>query len=305
MLLSHSPFGSRSALALLLIGASLVVGQQIFFGAEYAEKAAGPFGSEDAFRQHLVWWWLAVVPAVVAILMRRRWPLAAFLIAAGSALAHVVDLRLWFVGLPLMPIDLAVLITLGTLAGAARYRRTGLIALACAVATHVLVLLVALDNTIVSGRSVALLVAATRGGTLTPALNMTALPALLLCVAWALGDNIRTQRLRRAAVERHAADLQREQSSGRRWRWRPNGPGSRANCTTSLRTGCRSWSCRRRRQRRRCGPNPTQRPPRSATSSTPAERPSPRCGGCWAWCGTPPTPGRSWRRCRASARCRP
>jgi signal transduction histidine kinase len=209
--LLRAPVTLDAGLALLLIGASLLVGQQVFFGSEYAEKAAGPFGTMDAFRQHLVWWWLAAVPAVVAILMRRRWPLAAFLIAAGSAFAHVLDVRLWLVGLPLMPIDLAVLITLGTLASAARYRRTGLIALTCAVAAHLLVLLVALDNTVVDGRSVAWMVAATRGGAFTPALNMTAPPALLLCVAWAVGDNIRTQRLRRAAAERHAADLQREQ----------------------------------------------------------------------------------------------
>jgi signal transduction histidine kinase len=200
---------------MLLLGASLLLGKRVFFADSDDTKALAFFGSMAVFRQHLLWWWLAAIPAVAAVLLRWRWPLAAFLLAGASALAHALDLKLRLLGLSLLPLDLAALIALYTLASVTRRRRTGLIALAGAVAAHILALLWALDATEWLGRRLVVSTFAdpdarstTTAGT---ALLMTAVPALLLGIAWVVGDSARTHRLRRRASEQQAAAVRREQ----------------------------------------------------------------------------------------------
>jgi signal transduction histidine kinase len=203
-----------AGLALLLVVASLLLGMRVFFADADDTKAVAVFGSLGAFRQHLLWWWLAAIPAAAAVVLRWRWPLPAFLLAGAAALAHSLDLRLWFIGLPMMPLDLAALITLYTLASVARRRRTGLIALAGAVAVHNLAVLWALDHTNPLGRRMVVSAfadpAARAGSMVGTAVLMTALPALLLGIAWAVGDSTRTHRARRAESEQRAAAVQRE-----------------------------------------------------------------------------------------------
>src|SRR5262245_2818282 len=157
------------------------------------EKAVALLGTAETYRAHIVWWWLASVLAVVAILIRWRWPLLAFTLAAAAALAHAFDLKLWLFGLSLMPIDLAALITLHTLASVTRRRRTGLIALALAVGAEFLTVVVALNTTVARGQRLTVL-AFPNTGTASNALMMSGLPALLLATAWAVGDNVRTHR---------------------------------------------------------------------------------------------------------------
>jgi signal transduction histidine kinase len=211
----RAPVALDAGLALLLLGASLLLGKRVFFADGDDTKAVAYFGSMAAFRQHLLWWWLAAIPAVAAVVLRWRWPLVAFLLAGASALAHALDLKLRLVGLSLLPLDLAALIALYTLASVTRRRRTGLIALAAAVAVHVPAILWALDNTEWLGQRLVLSTFADPDARVTAtvgtALLMTALPALLLGIAWVVGDSTRTHRLRREASEQQAAAAKREQ----------------------------------------------------------------------------------------------
>jgi len=201
------------ALAAFLVAASLLLARQEFFPTvNLTEKYATLLGSPDGLRQHLTWWWIATAAAVVALLLRTYAPVPAFALAAAAALAHAADLNLRLLGLAMLPIDLAAVIVLVTVAGTARARRAGVIALAAAIAAHAAVLAAA----ILSGtqpmpvvRAALLSDPSSPVGVATAALSLTATPALLLGIAWAVGDNLRTQRIHRAASDQRAAAVER------------------------------------------------------------------------------------------------
>jgi signal transduction histidine kinase len=186
-----APIARDAGAALLLAAASLLVGASRFMPTEeIGRKLVAVFGTAAAWHDHVLWWWLAAVPAVVALLLRRHRPLVAYACAAASTILHIADPTVR--GLPvgfdddgfgLLPMDLAALICLATLATTTRRRRTGLIVLAVSVAV----------------------LYALAGASLS-----TATPALLLVVAWAVGDGARVRRLHLALSEQHIADLRRE-----------------------------------------------------------------------------------------------
>jgi signal transduction histidine kinase len=204
------PMPRDAGLALVLAAASLLLGADLFLHSPINSKIINMFGSEPAWRQHVLWWWLAAAPTAIALLIRRRWPLPAFLLAAASASAHLLD-----PGLPRLPIDLAAVITLYTLASLARSRRVGAAALAVAlVALYALCLTIALgigQPGAARDKQTTLLASPWQSGLLAAALSAAAVPALLLGIAWAAGDNTRTRRQYLTTLERRAADLEREQ----------------------------------------------------------------------------------------------
>ena len=201
-----------AGLALLLVAASLALGQDILLATgQRGIKAAAMFGSPQEFRAHLAWWWAATAVAVMALPLRSRWPVVAFPVAGAAVLVHVADIRLQQGGLPLLPVDLIAVITLYTLSSVSRHRRDGLLALDGALAVLYFAVLAAVWANPQPGL-------AARAGLLNEPLDnwsraasLTLLPALLLGIAWAVGDSTRTHRIHRAASEQRAADAQREQ----------------------------------------------------------------------------------------------
>jgi len=200
-----------AGLALLLVAASLALGRDILL-ATGALKAMAMLGSPEAFQTHISWWWAATALAVVALPLRSRWPTVAVVVAGAAVLAHVTDIRLQQAGLPLLPVDLIAAMTLYTMTSVARSRRTGLIALGSAITLLYLAVLTAVlanPHPGLQARAAVLTQAAD-----TPvgrAASLALLPALLLGIAWAVGDGTRTHRIHRAASEQRAADAQREQ----------------------------------------------------------------------------------------------
>jgi signal transduction histidine kinase len=197
-----------AALVLLLGGSSLFWGADLFLSA--SEKAVEIVGSADAWQRHVVWWWLAGAPAAGAIVLRHRWPLAATVIAAGSAGAHLFD---GFA--PFLPMDIAVLVTMYTLASTVRSRRTSITVLVTIEATLYGLMLVPWLHTLVRvgwDEAKAVLIGGTwQNNPVLLATKDAALPGLLLAVAWAIADSARTRRAHLATQQARAEDLEREQ----------------------------------------------------------------------------------------------
>jgi signal transduction histidine kinase len=191
------PIVLDAALAAVLAAASYAGAELLLRPApEEAGKLALAVGSLDALR---VEWWLCVGAAAASVLIRRRLPLAAFVVAA-AAIGFLLTHRL----VPVPALALAVPIALYALASATPSRARGIAALAVAVAAAWLVM-VHRQPTVGDGLADAL-EAALRGSSVSAA----AVPALLLGIAWAAGDNARTRRQHVATLEQRAADLRRE-----------------------------------------------------------------------------------------------
>jgi signal transduction histidine kinase len=208
-----------AALVLVLAAATVLWGDAPLLFSPPDDKAIGVVGSVQAWRTHVIWWCLIGVPAAVAIPLRHRWPLTATLLAAGSAAGHLFD--------PILrspPVDIAVLVTMYTLAGSHHARRT------------VVWVLVAVESALFAGgfadeiglflppnsgspatgyeRLVKTVYAVAHGDALPIALNVTksiSVPALLLAATWAVADGTRTRRAHVAMLQARADDLQREQ----------------------------------------------------------------------------------------------
>ncbi|MBC6462780.1 sensor histidine kinase [Actinomadura sp. HBU206391] len=191
-----------AALILLLAAATLLWSESLLMFGKPDYKMLLKFGSVDAWRTHVFWWCLAGVPAAVAIVLRHRFPLTATLMAAGSVGAHLLD--------PVMkspPMDVAVLITMYTLAGSAHTRRNVITVL---VAAEALLFAGCLANVMDEGAGNALV----HGEALSLLLNATraaAVPALLLAATWAVADSARARRAHLATLQARADDLEREQ----------------------------------------------------------------------------------------------
>jgi signal transduction histidine kinase len=201
----------EAGLAGLLLVASLLLGANTFLDSPYQEKMTNTVGGEAAWARHVTWWWLAAIPALVGLLMRLRWPVPAFLLAAASAGLHNLDAQM-----PRFPMDLAVLMTLYSVASLARSRRTSLAVLAVAV-LGLYALTVA--SNLGLGQPGAVTKKLALDGDQAPlwlyraagrALSESTVVWLLLGVAWAVGDGNRTRRAHLATVEQRAADLERE-----------------------------------------------------------------------------------------------
>ena len=202
------PLARDAGFAALLAGTSLLIDINLFVHSPLRGKIITQFGSEAALQQHMLWWWLAAIPALVGLVLRRQWPLLAFLLTAVSSAAHQFDQPL-----SLQPIDFAPLITLYSLASLGRSRRVGAVALVgTLIGFYAVCLVVELGIGLpVQGKRPAVLVSLFQPSVmLMIALSSAAIPALLLGIAWALGDNARTRRLHLATVEQRTADLERE-----------------------------------------------------------------------------------------------
>jgi signal transduction histidine kinase len=205
----RQPLARDAGLALLLAVASLLLGARTFTLFADDQKKMIVSGLSEAWHAHVLLWWVAAVPAIVALLIRRRWPWPAFLLAALSAGVHQLQ-----PGLLQLPLDLAVVVAMYTLASAVP-RRVSVPALAGALVALYLLCSASLSGGLRVGppmRQRPLPVAGTPWApeSLVEAFYTAAVPALLLGIGWAVGDNARTRRLYLASLEQRAADLQRE-----------------------------------------------------------------------------------------------
>jgi signal transduction histidine kinase len=158
-------------------------------------------------------WWVFAVPIVAGLLIQRRWPLAAVMLTVAGALGHhlptprAADL-----------LDLAVPITLYTLAGADRPRRTAAttfgVLLAVAAGLSLLRPLLPVSMTPADETNIRVeAVPAPAGVTeaMTHGLVRGLGVLLVLTVAYMLGENTRGRRAHLHTLEQRAADLEREQ----------------------------------------------------------------------------------------------
>jgi signal transduction histidine kinase len=185
------------------------------------DKVINTFGSLHAWHAYVIGWWVASLPAAVAIVLRHRRPLTAFLLAAGTPALHMfVGVMQW------APMDAAVLITMSTLAGSAHTRRTVISVLIAAEALLFTGCLV-LEMHVLTGvggkaktsgtayeRLSKTMYAILHGDAprlLLDAVKAAAVPGLLLAVAWAVADSARTRRAHLDTLQARADDLEREQ----------------------------------------------------------------------------------------------
>jgi signal transduction histidine kinase len=145
-------------------------------------------------------WWLFSALLIAGLLIRRRWPLAALILAGAGAAGHQLDLNQTYLaglGLAAQPIDLAVLVILFTLASHARTRRVSAIAL----------------GTVLVGAyaAAAAAVAIHPGGREGVALSSQLTALMSIVVAFVLGDSVRGRRDQVRVLQQRAADLEREQ----------------------------------------------------------------------------------------------
>jgi signal transduction histidine kinase len=145
-------------------------------------------------------WWLFSALLIAGLLIRRRWPLAALILAGAGAAGHQLDLNQTYLaglGLAAQPIDLAVLVILFTLASHARTRRASAIAL----------------GTVLVGAyaAAAAAVALHPGGREGVALSSQLTVLMSIVVAFVLGDSVRGRRDQVRVLQQRAADLEREQ----------------------------------------------------------------------------------------------
>jgi signal transduction histidine kinase len=165
------------------------------------------FGSVQEWKDQLLWWWLATTPTVAAVFIRHRRPLTAMGLAALGTLGHARVPEM-----PHLSFDLVNLLTIHTLAATARTRRGSVAALVA-----VLVSLCLLDLLILAGHfgKYTLVGPDVSGGKapdpMVQGVSQFLIPALLLGISWATGDNTRTRRAHLATLEARATDLRREQ----------------------------------------------------------------------------------------------
>jgi signal transduction histidine kinase len=183
---------------------------------------------EHPFAKEL-YWWVFAAPLAAGIVIRRQRPLTAVILTGVGAAAHLLN------STEAEPLDLAVLLTLYTLAAAARPRRVAAVTLAVLLACVGLIAVLQppaevhrkgivkraeqapIPNLLDPG------VFATpvrvrvfeRPGTVTEILGTALWGALgvmlLLGLAYAVGDNVRGRRAHLRTLENRAADLEREQ----------------------------------------------------------------------------------------------
>lgn len=191
----------------------------------------------------LVVWWIFSAVMVIGLLIQHRWPLPAFLLASIGAAAHQLSLDSSRVEFPTL-LDLAVPITLFTLASRARSRRISLAALAVIVVAEIAVSIV---NPMIASRAAGSAQTASSqpaesqglpgaakkpppdaakkptsiGQPPEPVVSLTAIQnkvvkpglsvLLALALAFALGDGNRSRRAHLRTLQLRAADLEREQ----------------------------------------------------------------------------------------------
>jgi signal transduction histidine kinase len=177
----------------------------------YTRKLLTQFGSADGYQRGLLVWWLFAALIVAGLLVQHRWPLPAFALVTIGAAGHEILPQVMTAPL----IDYAVPIVLYTLASLARCRWIPVGALLVAGVGHyaiaVWALLPAAPLRVPAGKDDLLRSPVPWSSVLPDAASKSASLVLLLVLAVALGEGARARRAHLSAVERRAADLEREQ----------------------------------------------------------------------------------------------
>ena len=190
-----------AAVALILVAASMPAVNAVANISGLVLVAPGRTIPTETLLHHAARvWWLFSALLIAGLLIQRRWPLAALLLAGAGAAGHQLDLNQTYLarlGLAEQPIDLAVLVILFTLASHARTRRASAIAL----------------GTVLVGAyaAAAVAVALHPGGREGVALSSQLTVLMSIVVAFVLGDSVRGRRDQVRVLQQRAADLEREQ----------------------------------------------------------------------------------------------
>jgi signal transduction histidine kinase len=200
------PAAARQPLLNALLAAALTVGGVLLgLTGSRAQKLRGAYPAAADYHRALLLWWLFTALIVIGLMARNRWPLAAFVLAALGAAGHATDNP---VTAPL--VDFAVPIVLYTLASLARRRWVPAVAMVVAAVGNYLIALGVLVPGDPHKPAVVKL-----GGLPLEAVRDAGLKSVntvvFLVLAVALGEGARARRAHLAAVERRAADLEREQ----------------------------------------------------------------------------------------------
>jgi signal transduction histidine kinase len=181
--------------AAMLAALSLLFAWGLIIPGGTNPKLTYSFGSAATWHWHLLVWWVASVAALSALPLRRRWPVAVFLVTIAMSLVHCEVLTFT----PL-PVDLAVPLAAYSLA-AARPRQVSLPVLAVSA-----VLVVIADA---AGLGSAWPLRFLGGGWLGQPPDVI-MAGVILAAAWLAGDGARTRRAYLAEVERRASDAERD-----------------------------------------------------------------------------------------------
>jgi signal transduction histidine kinase len=206
------PAAARLPLLDATLAAGLLAAAVLFgFSGGYS-KVARQFATVEDFHRAMLVWWLLAVLIIVGMLVRHRWPVAAFALVLAGTVGHQLD---WQINAPLL--DYAEPIVLYTVASLARPRWVPFAALLVAAVGHFLLGLYVAVYPPGRPAPVTKLPADGSGGhvlssgLIMDVANKSAQMVLLLVLAVALGEGVRARRAHLAAVERRAADLEREQ----------------------------------------------------------------------------------------------
>lgn len=208
------------ALACALVVATLLNSVDDYFAGPAQQKQVLPyFGDVAGLHQALVVWWLFGSLIIAGTLVQHRWPMVALVLAGVGGIAHQLDPRFGA-----QPLDLAVPVALYVVASSARTRRTSAVALAATVTVAYLVRL--FDELTPSGklplpRSAFSLPSRPGGPAAVPNEPFTTAAVhaatgsfevvLVLVLAAAIGDGVRSRRHSLRMLELRAADLEHEQ----------------------------------------------------------------------------------------------
>jgi signal transduction histidine kinase len=189
-----------AAVGLLLVGASVQPAHVLLTRSSISEpKMITLYGSEAALQTHRILWYAAACSVVIALIVRRHWPLWALVLSGAAATAVLVDANL-----PKPALTLAVPLTLFTFASRSRSRWTSGIAFGAAVVAG-FALVVHRQTWLEPGLRTFTDTAWQRS-----TLSACAVPLLVLGIAWIGGDYARTRRLHAAMLEERATELERE-----------------------------------------------------------------------------------------------
>jgi len=196
-----------AALALVLAALSVPGSSGDRYGEIPSEKLVVIFGGADGLRNAMTAWWLLAGLLVVGLMIRRYRPLLALALVAIGAAGHQLDPRF-----ALEPLDLAVPIVLFTVASLSRTRWVAATAASATLVGTYLVTLAAITGVWTpAGKASATAADAALASTLTTAARASTQTLLLLVLAYAIGDGVRSRRAHLQAVEQRTAELQREQ----------------------------------------------------------------------------------------------
>lgn len=198
-------------LALLLVGASLITNSGLFFGGLARKKLILTYlGDQAALQRAVTVWWVLGALIVAGLLIHHRWPVAGLVLVGIGGVGHHLDYRIGF-----QPLDLAVPIVLYALASTTRARWVSAVALGVLLTAEFAVNLRAPVTPVGKFVSVKPVIPPATNESvnamLVSAASRSLQFALLLGLAAALGDAVRSRRLHLHLLEQRAIDLEREQ----------------------------------------------------------------------------------------------